>query len=41
MESYADAREQASAETGLAAANFPDESPYTLEQALDPRFLPE
>jgi Domain of unknown function DUF29 len=38
---YADAREQASAETGLPLRSFPQASPYTLEQALDPRFLPD
>jgi hypothetical protein len=38
---YADAREQASAETGLPLRVFPKACPYTLEQALDPRFLPD
>jgi hypothetical protein len=38
---YTDAREQASVETGLALKAFPRSSPYTLEQALDPRFLPD
>jgi hypothetical protein len=38
---YADARERASAETGLPLRSFPKSSPYTLEQTLDPRFLPE
>jgi hypothetical protein len=38
---YADARERASAETGLALRAFPKSSPYTLEQALDPKFLPD
>lgn len=37
---YADAREQASAETGLPLRTFPKSSPYTLEQTLDPKFLP-
>lgn len=37
---YADARERASAETGLPLRTFPTSSPYTLDQALDPRFLP-
>jgi Domain of unknown function DUF29 len=37
---YADARERASAETGLPLRTFPRSSPYTLEQTLDPRFLP-
>jgi hypothetical protein len=40
-EAYADAREQASAEAGLPVETFPERSPYTLEQALDPRFWPE
>jgi hypothetical protein len=38
---YADAREQASAETGLPLDTFPTSSPYTLMQALDPGFLPD
>jgi hypothetical protein len=38
---YADARERASAETGLPLRAFPKSSPYTLEQTLDPKFLPE
>jgi hypothetical protein len=38
---YADAREQASAETGLPLRSFPESSPYTLDQTLDPKFLPE
>jgi len=38
---YADACEQASAETGLPLRTFPTSSPYTLEQTLDPKFLPE
>jgi hypothetical protein len=37
---YADARERASAETGLPLRSFPRSSTYTLEQALDPKFLP-
>ena len=37
---YADARERASAETGLPLRAFPKSSPYTLEQTLDPKFLP-
>ncbi|HEX5079605.1 MAG TPA: DUF29 domain-containing protein [Geminicoccaceae bacterium] len=36
---YADAREQASAETALPLRAFPKSSPSTLEQALDPKFL--
>jgi hypothetical protein len=38
---YTDARERAAAETGLSVRVFPKASPYTLEQALDRRFLPD
>jgi Domain of unknown function DUF29 len=38
---YADARERASAETGLPLRSFPKSNPYTLEQTLDPKFLPD
>ena len=37
---YADARERASAETGLPLRTLPRSSPFTLEQTLDPKFLP-
>jgi hypothetical protein len=40
-QAYADAREQASAETDLPLAAFPEHCPYTLEQALGPQFLPD
>jgi hypothetical protein len=40
-DAYADAREQASAETGRPLRILPRSSPYTLEQVLDPRFLPD
>jgi hypothetical protein len=40
-EAYGDARERALAETGLAGRSFPPASPYTLEQVLDPEFLPD
>jgi hypothetical protein len=40
-EAYADARARALAETGLAAQSLPDETPYTMEQTLDPDFLPD
>jgi Domain of unknown function DUF29 len=40
-ECYQDARRQALIETGLAADALPSTSPYTLEQALDPEFLPD
>jgi hypothetical protein len=38
---YQDGRHQAAIETGLALNALPAVSPYTLEQALDPDFLPE
>lgn len=38
---YADARERASAQTGLPIQTFPETSPWTLEQTLDPKFLPD
>jgi hypothetical protein len=40
-ECYADGSEQAAADSGLSPKNFPGEPPFTLEQALDPRFLPD
>lgn len=40
VEAYADARARAIAETGLPERTFPGGSPYTIEQVLDPRFLP-
>ena len=41
VEAYADARARASAETGLPEGAFPETSPYSLEQTLDPEFLPD
>jgi hypothetical protein len=38
---YADARARATTQTGLSERTFPRASPYTLEQALDPQFLPD
>jgi Domain of unknown function DUF29 len=38
---YADARERASAESSLPLGTFPTSSPYTLDQTLDPKFLPD
>ena len=38
---YQAAREQAAAETGMPMTSFPETSPYTLERALDPDFLPD
>jgi hypothetical protein len=40
-EVYEDAREQASAESGLPLRAFPKTSPYALEQTLGPKFLPD
>ena len=40
-ECYEDARRQALIETGLAADALPHTPPYTLEQSLDPEFLPD
>ena len=40
-EAYVDARARASAETGLSERAFPRESPYTIEQTLDPKYLPD
>jgi DNA-binding transcriptional regulator YdaS (Cro superfamily) len=39
-EEYAIARDKAAAETGLRAATFPRTCPYTIDQVLDPDFLP-
>jgi hypothetical protein len=39
-ECYKDGRRQALIETGLAPDALPRTSPYTLEQTLDPEFLP-
>lgn len=40
-ESYADAIDLASAETGLSMETFPQSCPYTLTEVLDSSFLPE
>jgi Domain of unknown function DUF29 len=40
-EAYADARARARAETGLPVRKLPREPPYSLEQTLDPDFLPD
>jgi Domain of unknown function DUF29 len=40
-ECYADSCEQAAAETGLSPDTFPAELPFTLEQVLDPKYLPD
>jgi DNA-binding transcriptional regulator YdaS (Cro superfamily) len=39
-EEYAVARARAAAETGLDVASFPARSPYTVDQILDPDFMP-
>jgi hypothetical protein len=41
VESYANAREDASDETGLPLATFPDTCPWTADQVLDHTFWPE
>jgi len=40
-ECYADSCEQAAAESGLSPTSFPSEPAFTLDQTLDPGFLPE
>jgi hypothetical protein len=40
-DAYADARARAITQTGMSERAFPRTSPYTLEQALDPEFLPD
>jgi Domain of unknown function DUF29 len=40
-ECYADSCEQAAAETGLPPATFPAAPLFSLDQALDPKFLPD
>jgi hypothetical protein len=40
-ECYADSCEQAAAESGLSPDIFPTEPPFTLEQILDPKYLPD
>src|SRR5262245_15094137 len=37
-ECYADSREQAAAESSWSPDSFPPEPPFTLEQALDPKY---
>src|SRR5262249_25018308 len=39
-EEYAIAREKAAARTGLRGGTFPKSCPYTVDQVLDPDFLP-
>jgi hypothetical protein len=40
-EAYGDARARARAETGLPERKLPPKPPHTLEQTLDPDFLPD
>jgi hypothetical protein len=40
-DAYADARARAITQTGLPERALPRMSPYTLEEALDPEFLPD
>jgi hypothetical protein len=40
-ECYADSCEQAAAESGLSPETFPAAPPFTLEQVLDPKYLPD
>ena len=39
-EAYKDARDVASAETGLSLSTFPEEPPFTFEESLDEKYLP-
>ncbi|MCX7997802.1 MAG: DUF29 domain-containing protein [Leptospiraceae bacterium] len=38
---YSKAREIAAAETGLPLSTFPEEPPFTFEQVIDEKYLPE
>ncbi|MGH6903728.1 MAG: DUF29 domain-containing protein [Geminicoccaceae bacterium] len=40
-ECYADGCEQAAAESGLSPNTFSAQPPFTLEQLLDPKYLPD
>jgi hypothetical protein len=40
-ECYQDAREQAADETELPLDTFPQESPFTLAEVLNPDYLPQ
>ncbi|MCX7629653.1 MAG: DUF29 domain-containing protein [Geminicoccaceae bacterium] len=40
-EAYRDARKEAAAQTGSDLGRFPEEPPFTLEEALDEEFWPE
>lgn len=39
-EAYRDARDLAADETGLSLENFPLQSPFTIEETLNPDYLP-
>lgn len=39
-ECYLNAREQAADETGLSLQTLPESCPYTIEQIIDPAYLP-
>jgi len=41
VEQYEDALAEAMGETGLAESAFPTTCPFSLEQALDPTYLPD
>lgn len=41
LRAYLDARDIASAETGLPLTVFPEEPPFTFEQVTDEKYLPE
>jgi hypothetical protein len=38
---YADARSEAAIETGLPIESFPEQSPFTPEETLNPDYLPQ
>jgi hypothetical protein len=40
-DAYADARARAITQSGLPERAFPPTSPYTFEQVLDPKYLPD
>jgi hypothetical protein len=40
-EEYRVARRRAAAETGLSLSAFPERCPFTIDEVLDPDFLPE
>ncbi|MBP7281336.1 MAG: DUF29 domain-containing protein [Leptospiraceae bacterium] len=40
-DTYADARDLASAETGLPLSTFPENPPFTFDQVIDENYLPE